>query len=105
LTCLAVSYLIENKEAAVTVTEVETGVRRRDDGREQRFEAFKAAALAPFEKTPVFGFVLAQEIFEGLTDPDYTSAFLFWAHFTAPDGRRWAVIYDPEGRSHDYVQL
>ncbi len=31
---LSAGYLIENKEGAVTVTDVETGLRRRDNGRE-----------------------------------------------------------------------
>jgi len=101
LTRLGVEYIIENKEATVTVTEVVTGVRRKNDGREEQFDAFKAPALAPLEKAPVRGFQLPLEIFDGLAEDDYEVAFLFWVRFTSTDVGRWEVVYDPKKRSHE----
>jgi hypothetical protein len=94
LTRLSVAYYIENKEALVTITNVHAGVRRHADGREQRFEAFNAPALAPLEKTRVANFEVDREMFEGLVESDYKVAFVWWAHFTAPDGTRWEIAYD-----------
>jgi hypothetical protein len=101
LTMLSASFLIENKEALVTVTKVEAGVRRTD-GREQRFEAFKAPALAPLHTAPVNGFEVETSMFEGLVESDFKEAFVWWARFTAPDGTRWEIGYD--GAANDYVE-
>ena len=57
LTRLEVGFVIENKEALVTVTKLAAGVRRADDGREQQFDAFNAPALAPLHDAPVRGLV------------------------------------------------
>jgi hypothetical protein len=105
LTKLDPSYLIENKEATVTVTDVTTGVRRKDDGRQHTFGDFKAAALAPLQTAPVRNVSLPFDLFDGLTDQDYQAAFIFWAHFTAPGGVRWEVGYDPQTREHHRTQL
>jgi hypothetical protein len=105
LTRLDPRYLIENKEASVTVTDLTTGVRRRDDGREHAFENFKAAALAPLEKAPVTNVSIPPDLFEGLTDQDVETAFLFWARFTGPGGLRWEVSYDPQTSDHQRRQL
>jgi hypothetical protein len=101
LTRLSAAFLIENKEAGVTVTKVEAGVRRIKDGREQRFEAFNAPALAPLEKAPVSGFELDPAMFEGLVESDFQAAFVWWARFTAPDGTRWEIAYD--GAQNEYL--
>lgn len=101
LTRLAVAFRIENKEALVTVTKVEAGVRRTD-GREQRFEAFKAPALAPLSEAPVRNFQIDRAMFEGLVESDFKAAFIWWARFTAPDGSRWEIGYD--GAADDYLE-
>lgn len=97
---LRVRYLIENKEATVTVTNVETGARRRDDGRVERFEAFRAPGLAPLETAPAESFRLSREIIDGLADNDFEQAFVFWARYTTPDGTRWETTYDPAANDH-----
>jgi hypothetical protein len=101
LTRLMVSFLIENKEALVTVTKLEVGARRTD-GREQRFEAFKAPALAPLEKAPVNNFEIDPWMLEGLVESDFQAAFVWWVRFTAPDGTRWEIAFD--GAAHDVVE-
>lgn len=105
LTQLDPSYLIENKEATITVTDVTTGARRRDDGREHAFAEFKAPAIAPGEKAPVMGVSIPQDLFDGLTDEDHEGAFLFWARFSAPGGARWEVVYDPVKIEHSRALL
>jgi hypothetical protein len=100
LTRLDPSYLIENKDATITVTDVTTGVRRRDDGREHTFAEFKAPALAPRETAPVRGVSIPHDLFDGLTEQDYEGAFFFWARFTALGGERCEVTYDPVAREH-----
>lgn len=99
LTRLNVSFLIENKEALVTVTKLEAGVRRRD-GREQRFQDFNAPALAPLHDAPVRGFEVDPVLFEGLVESDFRAEFVWWARFTAPDGTRWEIGFD--GATNDY---
>jgi hypothetical protein len=88
-------------EALVTVRNLEAGVRRTD-GREQRFEAFKAPALAPLSEAPVRNFAVDQVMFEGLAESDFRAAFVCWARFTAPDGTRWEIGYD--GAAEDYLE-
>jgi hypothetical protein len=105
LTRLDPSYLIENKEAAITVTDVTTGARRKDDGREHTFEAFGAPALAPLEKAPVQNVSLPEDIFDGFTEQDYKEAFVFWTRFTAPGYVRWEVVYDPSTGKHSQLLL
>jgi hypothetical protein len=105
LTVLVVTYAIENKDAAATVTEVTTGVRRKDDGREHAFVRVKAPALTPGESASVRDFAIPKDLFDGLTDRDYYFAFLFWARFTAPGGVRWEVVFDPETTEHSRVLL
>jgi hypothetical protein len=70
LTMISPSYLIEHKDTT-TVTDVTTGVRRRDDGREGEFTNFKAAALAAGEKVRVTNASIPESLFDGLTDQDY----------------------------------
>jgi hypothetical protein len=82
------------------VTDLTTGVRRRDDGREHAFDNFRAAALAPLEKAPVANVSIPRDLFDGLTDQDVETAFLFWARFTGPGGVRWEVSYDPQTGDH-----
>jgi hypothetical protein len=101
LTRLGVTFLIENKEALVTVTKLEAGVRRSDDGREQRFEEFKAPALAPLHDAPVSAEV-ERTMFEGLVESDFQAAFVWWVRFTAPDGTRWEIAHD--GAAHDFAE-
>jgi hypothetical protein len=101
LTRLSVSFQIENKEALITVRDVEAGVRRTD-GREQGFDAFKAPALAPLHNAPVTGFDVDTAIFEGLVESNFQAAFVRWARFTAPDGTRWEIGYD--GATGDYLE-
>jgi hypothetical protein len=100
---LTIGYLIENKEANITVTDVETGVRRKDTDLDQHFGAFKAPALAPLEKTPVQGFEVSHEFFDGLAEDDFQQVLRLWVRFTAPDRRRWEVTYDPVARDHSAV--
>jgi len=102
MTRLNVSFLIENKEALVTVTKLEAGVRRKDDGREQRFEAFNAPALAPLSNAPVNNFEVDRAMFDGLVESDFAAVFVWWARFTAPDGMRWEIGYD--GETLDYIE-
>lgn len=101
LTRLNVSFLIENKEALVTVTKLEAGVRRKD-GREQRFQAFRAPALAPLHDAPVQNFEVDPGLFEGLVESDFRSGFVWWARFTGPDGTRWEIGFD--GAADDYTE-
>lgn len=105
ITRLDPSYLIENKEAAVTVTDVTTGVRRKDDGREHEFENFRAPALAPLEKAPVGNVSIPKDLFDGLTEQDYQGAFVFWVRFRAHGGTRWEVSYDPSTQEHARAEV
>jgi hypothetical protein len=101
LVSLKVGFLIENKEALVTVRNLEAGVRRTD-GREQRFEAFKAPALAPLSNAPVTNFVVDNALIDGLGERDFRAAFVWWARFTGPDGIRWEIGFD--GATNDYLE-
>jgi hypothetical protein len=101
LTRLNAQFLIENKEALVTVTRLEAGVRRKD-GREQHFDAFNAPALAPLSEAPVRNFEVDPAMFEGLVESDFEAAFVWWVRFTAPDGTRWEIGY--EGETRDYIE-
>lgn len=105
LTKLDPFYVIENKEALVTVTDLTTGVRRKDCRGEHTFDNFKAAALAPLQTAPVRDVSIPRDLFDELTDQDYQTAFFFWVHFTSPGGIRWEVSYDPETRDHERTQL
>jgi len=77
-------------------------VRRQTGGREQRFEAFNAPALAPLEKAPVNNFEIDPTMFEGLVESDFAAAFLWWVRFTAPDGTRWEIGFD--GAANDFIE-
>jgi hypothetical protein len=105
LTRLDPDYVIENKEALITVTDLTTGARRKDGSGEHAFDNFKAAALAPLHTAPVRNVSVPRDLFDGLTDQDYETAFVFWAHFTAPGGIRWEVAYDPQTGDHERTRL
>jgi hypothetical protein len=100
LTRLEIGYSIENKEGVLTVTDVVTGVRRRDDGREHQDPGFRGAAIAPREAAPVRAYELPLELFDGLEERDHDGAFLVWARYTSPDEHRCEEIYDPVSRDH-----
>jgi hypothetical protein len=100
LASLTIGYAIENRDSIRAVTDVETGVRRRDDGRSERFERFRAVTLAAGERAQIAGFDLGREIIDGLAEDDLERAFVLWATYTGPDGARFETTFDPIASDH-----
>lgn len=96
------SYVIENKTTDTTVRDLTTGIRTRD-GRELTFAAFRAPALRAGEAAPVDNVGVSYEYLAGLHESAVGTALLYWVRFTAPDGIRWCVTYDPASREHRAV--
>jgi hypothetical protein len=103
LTRLEANYAIENKEAAVTVTDVTTGVRRKEGGG-QHASDFRFVAMAPRDRELV-RLEVPFELFDGLTDRDYEDAFLFWVRFTAPEGWRCETRLDPASGAQSRLEV
>lgn len=94
-------YLIENKDPAVGIRDLRTGVRTRD-GREHRFEAFQTGLLGPSETASVENVgSIPPELLEGVHESEAFEAFLYWARFTR-ERIRWEVVYDPKTRENTY---
>lgn len=102
MTALKPRYLIENKSADTTIRDLTTGIRTRDE-REWQFDAFRAPALRPGEKTLVDNVEVPHEYLAGLHESAVGTALLYWVRFTAPDGVRWCVTYDTASRDHHSV--
>lgn len=74
---LSATYRVENKEPNMTVLDISSGVRRRDDGRELA-SGFSTTALSPGESTRPQHVSIPPDLFEGLTDEHHEGVFLFW---------------------------
>lgn len=97
-------YLIENKDPAVGVRNVTTGVRTRD-GLTHTFAAFKAGLIAPSSSAVVENVgSIPPNFLEGVHESAVFASFLYWARFDR-DGTRWEVVYDPSDRSDSYAVL
>lgn len=100
LSSLTLGYAVENRDSTRAVTLLETGVRRRDDGRSERFERFRAVTLAAGERAQIAGFDLGHEIIDGLAEDDLERAFVLWTTYTGPDGARFETTFDPIASDH-----
>lgn len=97
-------YLIENK-GATSVGDVTTGVRTRD-GRDHRFERYRAQLLAAGESSVVANVgSIPREFLDGVNENAPFDAFLFWARFKDREGVRWEVVYDPASRETSWREL
>ena len=106
LTKLDAYYRILNKDATRSLTNITTGIRRRDDDREHTFPTSGVIALAPREATPVITVQIPESVFEGLTEEDHREALLFWVRCTtAPGGARWEIAVDPSTGQHSSTVL
>lgn len=106
LTKLDAYYRILNKDATRSLTNITTGIRRRDDAREHTFPTSGVVALAPREATPVISVSIPESLFEGLTEEDHREALLFWVRCTtAPGGARWEIAVDPATGQHSSTLL
>jgi hypothetical protein len=104
LTRVEPTYLIENKEPAVAIRDVTTGVRTRD-GREHRFDAFYAGLIGPREQAQVANVgSIPTELLDGVHESEGPTAFMYWARFTL-EGSRWEVAHDPQTRRDTYRRL
>jgi len=97
-------YLIENKSDE-TVRDITTGIRRKDDAREHVFTSHRVGALKAGESSEVRNVgSIPRDLLAGVHESDPVGAFLWWVRFTARDGTRWEVAYDP-GQKRNLPQI
>jgi hypothetical protein len=97
-------YLIENKDPAVGIRDVTTGVRTRD-GRVHIFDSFYAGLIGAGASAPVENVgSIPLDLLEGVHESEAYTAFVYWARFTR-DKTRWEVRYDPSARKNSYAQI
>ncbi len=104
LTRVEPRYLIENKDPAVGIRDVTTGVRTRD-GQEHRFDSFFAGLIGPGAPAQVENVgSIPDHFLVGVHESAAFSAFVYWARFSR-EGVRWEVVYDPQTRQNRYGEL
>ena len=89
--------MIENK-GATSIRSVTTGVRTHD-GREHEFSAYRVQLLGAKESSWVENVGgVPRDFLDGVHESAAVDGFIWWARFTAIDGKRWEVAYDAGSR-------